>query len=165
MHVKEKIAVGGNIGGNVVVANNAIGAEVEGNVHSLDRSPDHICSVDTILGVNKSSQSAKQRFYAKADFARNAARDVAKNMQHKAVWDNESEQLRNADRFKAEQIARDLLGEPNKKLSDGRTLRFGEHGKIAVRISGERMGTWYDFSNSTGEDIFALVQEKQACDF
>jgi len=73
--------------------------------------------------------------------------------------------LRNAVRFKTEQIARDLLGEPNKKLSDGRTLRFGEHGKIAVRISGERMGTWYDFSSSTGGDIFALVQEKQSCDF
>jgi len=157
IHVKEKIAVGGNIGGNVVVTNNAI------QVKALENS--HAVTVDTILGVNKSSQSAKQRFYAKADFARNVARDVAKNMQQKAAWDNESEQLRNAARFKTDQIARDLLGEPNKKLSNGRTLRFGEHGKIAVRISGERMGTWYDFSSSTGGDIFALVQEKQACDF
>ena len=160
MHVKEKIAVGAN-----VVAANNIQLKADGNIHSLDRSPDHISSVDNILSVNKSSQSAKQRFYAKADFARNEASNVTRNMQQKAVWDNESEQLRNAVRFKTEQIARDLLGEPNKKLSDGRTLRFGEHGKIAVRISGERMGTWYDFSSSTGGDIFALVQEKQACDF
>lgn len=160
MHVKEKIAVGAN-----VVAANNIQLKADGNIHSLDRSPDHISSVDNILSVNKSSQSAKQRFYAKADFARNEASNVTRNMQQKAVWDNESEQLRNAVRFKTEQIARDLLGEPNKKLSDGRTLRFGEHGKIAVRISGERMGTWYDFSSSAGGDIFALVQEKQACDF
>ena len=153
IHVQEKIAVGGD----VVAANNAIGAKDYGSAHNLD----HTSGVDIILGVNKSSQSAKQRFYANADYARNAA----KNLQRKTVWDNESEQLRNVVRFKAEQIARDLLGEPNKKLSDGRTLRFGENGKIAVRISGERMGTWYDFSSSTGGDIFALVQEKQACDF
>jgi len=133
--------------------------------HNLDHSSEGPSNVDTILGVNKSSQSAKQRFYAQADFARNAARNVAKNMQQKAVWDNEAEQLRQATRFKTEQIARDLLGEPNKKLSNDRTLRFGERGKLAVRISGERMGTWYDFSSSTGGDIFALVQEKQACDF
>ena len=153
IHVKEKIAVGGNIVANN--NNNNIQAKVEENSHS----------VDTILDVSKSSQSAKQRFYAQADFARNAARNVAKNMEQKAVWDNESEQLRNAVRFKTEQIARDLLGEPNKKLSNGRTLRFGEHGKLAVRISGERMGTWYDFSSSIGGDIFDLVQEKQSCDF
>ena len=163
LHVKEKIAVGVSL----VTANNInnIQAKTDGNIHSLDRSPDQISSVDTILSVNESSQSAKQRFYAKADFARNAASNITKNMQQKTVWDNESEHLRNAARFKTEQIARNLLGEPNKKLSNGRTLRFGEHGKIAVRISGERMGTWYDFSSSTGGDIFALVQEKQSCDF
>jgi hypothetical protein len=161
VHAKEKIAVGGNI----VAANNIIQAKIEENNHSSSHNLDHSLNVDTILNVNKSSQSAKQRFYAQADFARNAARNVAKTMEQKAVWDNESEQLRHAVRFKTEQIARDLLGEPNKKISDGRTLRFGEHGKIAVRISGERMGTWYDFSSSTGGDIFALVQEKQACDF
>lgn len=155
IHVQEKIAVGEN----VMSANNInnIQVKTEGSVYN----PGHIANVDTVLSVNKSSQSAKQRFYANADYARNAA----KNLQRKTVWDNESEQLRNVVRFKAEQIARDLLGEPNKKLSDGRTLRFGENGKIAVRISGERMGTWYDFSSSTGGDIFALVQEKQACDF
>jgi Ti-type conjugative transfer relaxase TraA len=155
IHVQEKIAVGEN----VMSANNInnIQVKTEGSVYN----PGHIANVDTVLSVNKSSQSTKQRFYANADYARNAA----KNLQRKTVWDNESEQLRNVVRFKAEQIARDLLGEPNKKLSDGRTLRFGENGKIAVRISGERMGTWYDFSSSTGGDIFALVQEKQACDF
>ncbi|MBY0580223.1 MAG: AAA family ATPase [Rickettsiales bacterium] len=153
MHVKEKIAVGGNVG-----------AITDGSINNLNHSSEHTLSVDTVLG-NKPSQTAKQRFYAKADFARNAASNVTRNMQQKAVWDNEAEQLRSAARFKTEQIARDLLGEPNKKLSNGRTLRFGEHGKIAVRINGERMGTWYDFSSSTGGDIFALVQEKQACDF
>ncbi len=155
IHVQEKIAVGEN----VMSANNInnIQVKTEGSVYN----PGHIANVDTVLSVNKSSQSAKQRFYANADYARNAA----KNLQRKTVWDNESEQLRNVVRFKAEQIARGLLGEPNKKLSNGKTLRFGEHGKLAVRISGERMGTWYDFSSSTGGDIFALVQEKQACDF
>ena len=87
LHVKEKIAVGVSL----VTANNInnIQAKTDGNIHSLDRSPDQISSVDTILSVNESSQSAKQRFYAKADFARNAASNITKNMQQKTVWDNE----------------------------------------------------------------------------
>ena len=105
--------------------------------------------------------TAKERFYAKADRSRNATNDLAR----KAQWNMESEHLRSEVKFKTEAIARDLLGEPNKHLSNGKTLRFGEHGKIAVRISGERMGSWFDFSSDKGGDMFALVQDRQGCDF
>jgi len=62
-------------------------------------------------------------------------------------------------------VARDLLGEPNKRLSNGRELRYGEHGKIAVRISGEKAGMWHDFSSDKGGDLFDLVQHVRGGEF
>ena len=34
-----------------------------------------------------------------------------------------------------------------------------------MKISGDRMGHWYDFASGKGGDIFSLVQEKKGCDF
>lgn len=115
-----------------------------------------------ITSTNKNLKaSAKDRFYAKADYMRN----ISRGLQQKENWDKESEQLRSEIRFKSEQIVRNLLGEPNGKLSDGRTLRYGKQGKLAVRITGESSGAWYDFSAEKGGDMFALVQDKKNCDF
>ena len=141
IELEEKIAVGGNI---------------------------PISSTASILNskISKAKQSKKERFYAKADYvSRKSSNAGLNNLQQKAQWDMEAERLRSEVKFKTEIIARGLLGEPNKSLSDGRSLRFGEHGKIAVRISGDRMGSWYDFSSDKGGDMFALVQDRQGCDF
>ncbi len=81
------------------------------------------------------------------------------------IWDRENIELRHNIKFKAEFITKDLLGEPNRKLSNGKELRYGEHGKLAVRISGEKSGTWYDFSESKGGDMFSLVQHTKGSDF
>ena len=119
-------------------------------------------------GIYKIRQSAKERFYAKADYVRSRKQSVISNISKedmREVWDNESRLLRKEAAYKAESIACDLLGEPNKRLSSRRELRFGEHGKIAVKISGERSGTWYDFSAEKGGDMFDLVQERRKCDF
>lgn len=127
-----------------------------------------ISSTASILNskISKAKQSKKERFYAKADYVRRKSSNAGlNNLQQKAQWDMEAERLRSEVKFKTEIIARGLLGEPNKSLSDGRSLRFGEHGKIAVRISGDRMGSWYDFSSDKGGDMFALVQDRQGCDF
>ena len=120
-----------------------------------------ITNTNNLANPHKVKQTAKERFYAKADYARNST----SSLQRQAEWDMEAERLRSEVKYKTEAIARGLLGEPNKQLSDGKTLRFGEHGKIAVRISGERMGSWFDFSADKGGDMFALVQDKQGCDF
>jgi Ti-type conjugative transfer relaxase TraA len=115
---------------------------------------------------SKSKQTAKERFYARADRVRAKSNNSGMNsLQQKAQWEMEAEHLRSEVRFKTEMIARDILGEPNKSLSNGKTLRFGEHGKIVVRISGERMGSWYDFSSASGGDMFALVQDRHGTDF
>ena len=111
--------------------------------------------------VNKTRLSAKERFYANADYVRNQKSRV----DLKAEWDKEAEELRHSLKFKAENIVRDLLGEPNKRLSNGRELRYGEHGKIVVRISGDKAGMWHDFSESKGGDLFSLVQHVRGGDF
>ena len=122
--------------------------------------------VTSPITTNRAKQSAKERFYANTDYVRNKSNKLHQSrIQQKAVRDEEMERLRSEVKFKTEAIACDLLGEPNRKLSDGRSLRFGEHGKIAVRISGERTGSWYDFSAEKGGDMFALVQDKRGCDF
>ncbi|MES2214776.1 MAG: AAA family ATPase [Pseudomonadota bacterium] len=99
------------------------------------------------ISVTKTTQSPKERFYNNEEWAR------------------ERERFKSEVKFKAELIAHEILGTPNKRLSNSKTLRFGGSGKIAVRISGEGSGQWYDFSASTGGDLFALVQEHKACDF
>ena len=109
----------------------------------------------------QTKESAKTRFYRNADRIR-AIRDYS---EQKEEWAREYEQLKSEVKFKAEYLARDLLGEPNKKLSNGRELRYGEHGKIAVRIAGEKAGTWYDFAKGEGGDMFALVQERRGYNF
>ena len=80
-------------------------------------------------------------------------------------WDREHEQLKSEIKFKAEVITRGLLGGPNKRLSNARELRYEEHGKLAVRISGEKSGTWYDFSKSKGGNMFSLVQDVRKMSF
>jgi hypothetical protein len=110
----------------------------------------------------KSKMTTKERFYANVDHSRN--RDSA-SANLKQQWDRESHELRESTKFKAEQITRALLGDPNNKLSNKSTLRYGEHGKLAVRISGDKAGTWYDFSKSEGGDIFSLVQDAKNTSF
>jgi len=148
-YTEEKLVVGGNI-----------------NIPNKTRALPIDAKLDNILtkAVNTSTTrpSAKSRFYANVDDARGK---LQRQQQQRAIWSSESEELRKETRICAEQIARDLLGEPNKHLSNGRELKFGDTGKIAVRISGEKAGTWYDFSEGRGGDLFSLVEHKQGGDF
>jgi Ti-type conjugative transfer relaxase TraA len=56
-------------------------------------------------------------------------------------------------------IVRKILGEPNKYLSNKNVLRYGNSGSLAVSITGNRAGNWYDFSSAKGGDIFDLISE------
>jgi Ti-type conjugative transfer relaxase TraA len=165
--VVEKLVVGG-VGVSLGRGENNVHIGSHANIKDntdTDRSHNNNPQVNN-ASLN-SKQSAKSRFYANADYAR-GNKQKSQNIAEKDLrlkWDRETETLRKEASFKAQVIARDLLGEPNKRLSNGRELRFGENGKIAVRISGERSGTWYDFSKGAGGDIFALIREQQGCDF
>ena len=101
----------------------------------------------------------KERFYANKDY------QLKRQTLNKIDYEQESIRLRQEVKWSAEKVARDLLGEPNKHLSNGSTLRFGGSGSIAVKISGEKSGSWYDFKEGKGGDLFDLVQERKNCDF
>jgi hypothetical protein len=60
-----------------------------------------------------------------------------------------------------EPIARALLGEPNRRLSSKRELRFGTHGSVAVKLD---TGTWYDHENKCGGGALDLIQTRQRTD-
>lgn len=47
-------------------------------------------------------------------------------------------------------LARELLGEPNRELSSAQTLRFGAKGSVAVEIDGANKGRWYDHEHGAG---------------
>ena len=65
----------------------------------------------------------------------------------------------------ADPVARALLGDPNPKLSTAAELRYGEHGRLSVRLAGERAGQWYDFRDGRGGGVLDLViHEHQASD-
>jgi hypothetical protein len=58
-------------------------------------------------------------------------------------------------------IARHLLGEPNARLSNPRTLRFGRKGALAVYTDGNRRGFWRDFATGDhGGALDLIVRER-----
>ena len=59
-------------------------------------------------------------------------------------------------------VARHLLGDPSTEGAD--TWRYGRRGSLAVHVSGERAGTWYDFEAGKGGGVIDLVAHKLACD-
>ena len=147
------------VGGNISIVNNTLNTSGSNNSISNALADN---GINSGTHAPKTPLSAKDRFYANADYARNKAQRTA-DLQ--AGWDKETEILRKEAYICAERIATDLLGNPNKKLSNARELRFGDSGKIAVHISGEKAGTWYNFHEGKGGDIFALVQDTKGCDF
>lgn len=57
-------------------------------------------------------------------------------------------------------LARHLLGEPNKSLSTAAQLRYGSKGSLAVDIAGDKAGKWFDHENGAGGDGLELVCHK-----
>ena len=57
-----------------------------------------------------------------------------------------------------EDVARALLGEPNRTLSTRAQLRYGNHGSLAIEIAGDKRGEWYDHENKVGGGAIDLVR-------
>jgi len=81
------------------------------------------------------------------------------------IAQNELLVLKNQLKLKSGQIAYSLLGEPNSNLSNGNTLRYGESGKLAITITGEKSGIWYNFAENKGGDMLGFIQEHKGVDF
>ncbi|WP_410528047.1 toprim domain-containing protein [Rickettsia tamurae] len=83
-----------------------------------------------------------------------------KKIDYNAINKQEAVELKQRLSFKAEEIGRNLLGSPNKHLSNSQLLRWEKDGKIAMKINGSKVGIWYDFSKEEGGDLFTLVQRE-----
>jgi predicted P-loop ATPase len=58
-------------------------------------------------------------------------------------------------------LARELLGEPNRELSTPTQLRFGTHGSIAVELEGEDAGRWFDHEHGIGGAGIELLRHRR----
>jgi predicted P-loop ATPase len=58
-------------------------------------------------------------------------------------------------------LARELLGEPNRELSTPTQLRFGTHGSIAVELEGEDAGRWFDHERGIGGAGLELLRHRR----
>ncbi|XVN41385.1 MAG: AAA family ATPase [Rickettsia endosymbiont of Argas persicus] len=91
---------------------------------------------------------------------------MAKNkIDYNSINKQKAVELKQRLSFKAEEIGRNLLGSPNKHLSNSQVLHWEKDGKIAMKIGGSKAGIWYDFSTGEGGDLFTLVQREKNCDF
>ena len=106
--------------------------------------------------------SSKDRFYANIDYKRGQENKWEENRER---YRSEVDNLRRGLSIQAESVVVDLLGNLNRKLSKGSTLKYGNNGSSAVKISGNKAGTWYDFSEGKGGDLFDLVQREKNYDF
>lgn len=66
----------------------------------------------------------------------------------------------NGDKFAgfAGEVARELLGEPNKHLSTTSELRFGNKGSVSIDLE---KGTWFDHGENTGGGVLALIERNR----
>ena len=63
----------------------------------------------------------------------------------------------------AEQIVRSFLGEPNRRLSTKRQLRWHPKGSFALHVAGAKAGLWYDHAAKTGGDIIDFIRQQCGC--
>ena len=70
--------------------------------------------------ISKRGAATKEGFYANTG----SAYSLTNKVDLRAQWDKEAEELKAHLKFKSEIVARDLLGEPNRRLSNGRELRY-----------------------------------------
>ena len=68
-------------------------------------------------------------------------------------------------RSRIDDLARALLGEPNRAHSSKRELRFGSKGALCVWIAGPKRGGWADFSGDAKGTPLGLVCFAKQCDF
>ena len=61
-------------------------------------------------------------------------------------------------------LARTLLGEPNRALSTAAQMRYGNKGSVAIELNGHKAGCWFDHEHGVGGDALDLVCKKFGCD-
>src|SRR6516164_8871954 len=72
-------------------------------------------------------------------------------------------QAREELRARAEEIVRSYLGEPNRRLSTKRQLRWHPKGSFVLNVAGDRAGLWYDHAAKAGGDIIEFIRQQRGC--
>ena len=62
-------------------------------------------------------------------------------------------------------LARNVLGEPNRRMSNRRELRFGKKGSRAIVTAGPKAGSWYDHETNEGGAPLDLIMSARECSF
>jgi hypothetical protein len=57
-----------------------------------------------------------------------------------------------------ELIARHFFGEPNKRMSNKRELRFGPTGVLSIDL---KKGIWFDHKSTEGGGVLALIRREK----
>jgi Toprim domain len=80
--------------------------------------------------------------------------------------DDDLDDLRCELRNNAAIVARELLGPENKAHSTAQQLRFGGNkGSMSVEVGPKNTGTWYEWAEDVGGDMFALIMHVNECGF
>jgi Toprim domain-containing protein len=74
-------------------------------------------------------------------------------------------QLKQALRDRCADVAEGLLGSPNRRLSNRRTLRWGTRGSLVLNLVGRRAGKWRSFETGERGDLLDLIQRETGGDF
>lgn len=79
---------------------------------------------------------------------------------------DDTDDLRRALRDNAATVARALLGLENRNHSTAQQLRFGSNkGSLSVEIGPKNTGTWYEWDEDAGGDMFGLIRHVHECSF
>src|SRR5438445_998356 len=63
-------------------------------------------------------------------------------------------------RARSAEIVQSFLGEPNRRLSTRRQLRWGSRGSFALNVQGDKAGLWFDHENRCGGDIIDFLKHQ-----
>ena len=70
------------------------------------------------------------------------------------------DQARQELRDRAAEIVQSFLGEPNRRLSTRRQLRWGRRGSFALNVQAEKAGLWFDHENGLGGDVINFLERQ-----
>lgn len=72
---------------------------------------------------------------------------------------------RDALRNVAPEIVMEFRGEPNRKLSTQKEMRWGSKGSFSLAIAGSKEGLWFDHEIGRGGDIIEFIMIERGCSF
>jgi conjugative transfer relaxase protein TraI len=71
----------------------------------------------------------------------------------------DAKKIESALSINADDVARQLLGDPNQHLSSGKNLRYGKKGSLSINLAGEKRGLWHNFETGEHGNMLTLIQK------